>query len=144
MQAFLRALLPYADDFAPPQDGDPEAPTSFFWNNPAFSYSDAMAYYCILRHLRPRRVIEVGSGFSTLVAAQALRDNCTRAEDGDSIGRILCVEPFPMPFLRRIPEISNLREERAQDVPASFFAETLEAGDVLFIDSTHVVKTGSD
>ena len=47
----------------------------FFWANPMFSSCDAMAYYCMIRRTRPQTVLEVGSGFSSLVALEALRAN---------------------------------------------------------------------
>lgn len=57
---FAKRISRHAEAFDPPQQGDPEKPAGFFWKNPAFSYCDAMAYYCILRELRPRRVVEIG------------------------------------------------------------------------------------
>src|SRR3546814_5976516 len=57
--------------------------------------------------------------------------------------RITAIEPYPRPFLRSLEGLHALRVERVQDTPASVFAE-LSSGDVLFIDSSHVLKTGSD
>jgi hypothetical protein len=94
LTSFLTTLDQYADEFDPPQDGDPQDPAGFFWRNPAFSYSDAVAYYCVLRHLKPVHVLEVGSGFSTFVALQAIEKNGS--------GRISCIEPFPRPWLRNL------------------------------------------
>jgi len=131
----LESLAAYSEEFDPAIDGDETNCRSFFWRNSQFSYSDAMAYYCFIRLLRPRTVIEIGSGFSTLVAIEALRRN--------GVGTITCIEPSPRPFLEQSGDITLKRVE-AQDVDAAFFNQTLEDGDVLFIDSTHTVKTGSD
>lgn len=134
MRAFLQELLPYASEFAPPADGDVDAPTGFFWNNPAFSFADAMAYWCMLRRFRPATVLEVGAGFSTWIACDAVRKN--------GHGRVVCVEPFPKPWLAQLP--IELVQRRAQELDLAFFHAHLAPGSVLFLDSTHTVKTGSD
>ena len=84
---FIELLSTYTKEFSPPIEGDIKNPGSFFWNNPAFSYSDAMAYYCLLRHFKPDHVLEIGSGFSTLVANQALTEN--------GRGKLTLIEPYP-------------------------------------------------
>ena len=83
----LDKLTTFSQEFAPPVDGDAEKPSGYFWKSGQFGYSDAMAYYCFVRHLRPSIVLEIGSGFSTLVAMQAVGKNGT--------GAIHCVEPYP-------------------------------------------------
>ncbi len=131
----LGELTAYAGEFAPPLEGNEESCERFFWKNSQFSYSDAMSYYCFLRTLKPKHVVEIGSGFSTLVAVEAIGKNGS--------GDITCIEPFPRPFLRENRRIT-LKEARAQEVDAGSLDAALEDGDVLFIDSTHTVKTGSD
>lgn len=112
--------------------------TQFFTQNPAFSWLDARTLFVLLNEWRPRRLIEVGSGFSTLLAADVNR----RFLDGDC--DITCIEPYPLPFLRSgVEGVTRLIAEKVQDVPLSEFA-TLESGDILFIDSSHVAKTDSD
>lgn len=127
-------LLPYAEEFDPPSE-DPGQSAEFFWKNPAFSFSDAMSYYCVLRDRKPDTVVEVGSGYSTLVAQQALRKN--------GRGRLICVEPYPMGWLTKLEGV-DLRQTAVQELSSAWFNEHLSDGDVLFIDSTHAVKTGSD
>lgn len=134
MRAWLEQLLPYAEQFSPPQQGDVDDPRGFFWGNPAFGYSDAMAYWAMLRHVRPEVVLEIGSGFSTLVAKAALEQN--------GRGRLVCVEPFPKPWLSRLGVELIVRP--VQELALPFFAQLLTPGSVFFIDSTHTVKTGSD
>jgi len=136
LASFLATLDQYAEEFDPPQDGDPQDPAGFFWRNPAFSYSDAVAYYCVLRHLKPAHVLEVGSGFSTFVALQAIERNGS--------GRISCIEPFPRPWLGNLEQRVTIHRQRVQEFDAYFFNSQLMDSDVLFIDSTHTVKAGSD
>lgn len=116
-------------------------PHEYFDNNGQFASTDAEVLHCMLRDYRPRRVIEVGSGFSSLVAAAALRLNAR--EDGPA-GELICIEPYPNETLRAgFPGLTRLIVASVQAVPLTFFEE-LEANDVLFIDSSHVVTIGSD
>jgi len=137
MVAFLDQIDRYGAEFDMPKTS-PTVPNlgDFYWDNGAFSFSDALAYYSIIRDRKPNRIIEVGCGFSTLVAAEALARNGT--------GELICVEPYPMPFLRDHPGISELVETPVQSLPPGWFDERLEDGDIFFIDSTHTVKIGSD
>lgn len=115
-----------------------EAEGGFYNDNPTFSWLDARALFVLLREWQPRRMIEVGGGFSTLLAA----DVNTRFLSGSV--EITCIEPYPQPFLRqRLPGLAHLLVERVERVDPEVFAELAE-GDVLFIDSSHVAKTGSD
>jgi hypothetical protein len=135
LRATLTALTRFAAEFAPPEDGDEERPGEYFWRNGQFGASDAMAYWCFTRMTRPTRVVEIGGGFSTLIALAAVDRNGT--------GSVHCIEPFPRPFLRTGPRLT-VDAVRAQDVTAERLNDLLHDGDVLFIDSTHTVKTGSD
>jgi hypothetical protein len=131
---FLEAIDRYADEFDPPLDDDENAPSGFFWNNSQFSYSDAMSYYCVIRHIKPKTVLEIGSGFSTLVARQAL--------DKNGSGKLVIVEPYPREWLAHLD--LELHRVPAQSLSPSFFNSKFADGDILFIDSTHTVKAGSD
>jgi hypothetical protein len=75
LQRFVEEISAYSHEFDPPVSGDNRNPEGYFWENPAFSWSDAMAYYTIIRHLKPSRIVEVGSGFSTLVAVLEFERN---------------------------------------------------------------------
>lgn len=118
----------------PAHDADPHR---FHTGNSQFPLADARALFALLRHWRPARLVEVGSGYSTLLATDVNR----RFLDGRM--RIECIEPHPRDFLRSLPGLAALRIERVQDTPDAVF-DALQAGDVLFVDSSHVVKTGSD
>lgn len=131
----LAELSVFSQEFAPPVDGDEEDCKRFFWKNSQFSYSDAMSYYCFVRLAKPAVVLEIGSGFSTLAALEAVAKNGS--------GAVHCIEPFPREFLKNDPRIS-LHTIKAQEVEADFLNDLLHDGDILFIDSTHTVKTGSD
>jgi hypothetical protein len=112
--------------------------TRLSYDNPFFGAVDIDALYCMLRLLRPRRLVEVGSGASTLVAVTALARN---ASDGQACEHV-CIEPFEAPWLERLGGPQVLRT-RVEDVPAEVFAG-LGDGDVLFIDSSHTVRPGGD
>jgi predicted O-methyltransferase YrrM len=115
----------------------PEQEGCFYWNNPMFSPLDAATYYGVIRSLQPRRILEVGSGYSTAIALMAA-ERCGRRPE------ISCIEPFPSPFLRaQRQSLHTLIERKIQDVDPLLF-ETLEPADVLFIDSSHCSHLGSD
>lgn len=135
LRAFFLQLIPYAKEFHAPERGDLSG-SRFFWENFSFSGLDAYAYYAIVRHLRPKHIIEIGAGFSTMIAAMAL--------DVNGEGCITCIEPYPRQALSYIPKVINVIQKPVQDVRPEFFRENLQDGDILFIDSTHTVKTGSD
>ena len=136
IKRFTMTLSAYSSEFDPPIEGDQENPSGYFWKAPGFSYSDAMAYYCILRHFKPDHVLEVGAGFSTLIADAAIRRN--------GAGRLTLIEPYPRKFLRSLDTVDRMVESAVQDIPISDAIELVESSDIWFIDSTHTVKTGSD
>lgn len=109
----------------------------FFLANDQFSNIDARTLFVFLREFRPRRVIEVGSGFSSLMMSDVNRRFL------DSSATLQCIEPYPRSFLRDPGYGFELVESKVEHVPLQFF-ESLGAGDFLFIDSSHVSKTGSD
>jgi hypothetical protein len=120
----------------------PEAPTGnpldYYAPNPSYGYYDSWAVGAMLRHLRPTRMIEAGSGWSTLLAARINREYLGGTTD------LTCFDPFPQPFIQDgVPGVSRLVEEPIERTPLTAF-DALGAGDVLFIDSTHAVKTGGD
>lgn len=123
-------------DYDYPETGPADDALDHYYDaNSQFGHLDSRSTFCLLRHFRPRRIVEVGSGYSSLL----MQDVNRRFLDGAC--RITCIEPFPRPFLRKGG--FDLVEKRVQDVPLEYF-EALESGDVLFIDSSHVCKTGSD
>jgi predicted O-methyltransferase YrrM len=118
-----------------------ESPDGFYLDNTLFGSVDAEVLYSVIRKLRPKRIFEIGSGFSTLVSARACRAN--EAETGEPV-ELIAFEPYPSELLRgAIDGLTRIEERRLQDVPLDAFS-ALESGDILFIDSSHVVATGSD
>lgn len=105
---------------------------------PGYPYFDARTLYFMLREHKPRRYLEVGSGLSTYYATLAAAKN---AQEGAPL-EITCIEPYPFEALQGIAGI-DLVVDLVQDVPVERFAE-LEAGDLLFIDSSHALKVDSD
>ncbi len=122
-----------------PQSGPPDDRLErFYTGNDQFGWLDSRALFVLMRAWRPKRIIEVGSGYSSLLMA----DVNSRFLAGRT--EITCVEPFPRPFLKKgVPGIGRLIERRVQDVHLDDLC-ALEAGDWLFIDSSHVSKVGSD
>lgn len=109
------------------------------YDNEQYGPGDADSLYAMIRAVKPRRLFEIGSGNSTRIAAKALARNL--AEDPASRCRHLCIEPFEMPWLEQLgPEIVR---QRVEQVDLGLFAE-LEAGDILFIDSSHVIRPFGD
>ena len=135
--ALLRQLKGLVDDLDWPVD-KPEDPTQYFYGNDQYPVLDAEFLWAALRHFRPRRFIEVGSGFSSLITAQANRRHFGGALE------FSCIEPYPRQFLiDGVEGVSRLVRERVEDVDPAFF-DHLDQGDILFIDSSHVSKVGSD
>lgn len=110
----------------------------FSLENPSFQSGDAEFLYQFIRHTRPRRMIEIGSGHSTKVARLALRKN--QEQDGVEC-KHSCIEPYEMPWLEEL-EIEIIRK-KVEDCPISLFEE-LEPGDLLFIDSSHMIRPQGD
>lgn len=112
----------------------------YYLNNGSFGFVSGQMHYCIIRYFKPRRIIEVGSGYSTLASLTALKKN---AEEGYAC-EFAAVEPYPPWFLENgALGIKQLIKEKVEDIDISFF-ESLSENDLLFIDSTHTVKIGGD
>lgn len=112
---------------------------AFNFGNGFFGGFDAAAYYALIRELKPGRVIEVGGGYSSQIALQALNRN----QSEHNSGALQVIEPFPEPRLTDAIAQNVVISKPVQEVDAEFFA-ALEPNDILFIDSSHTVKFGSD
>ncbi len=123
--------------FAP---GATNAAFGYHYSNGFFEAVDAEIAYCFVRESKPSRVVEIGSGFSSCVLAHALQLNWER--DGVR-GDLTSIDPFPSPMLPKQFHRIRLLPNRIQDVDLEEFT-SLKAGDILFIDSSHVVSTGND
>jgi predicted O-methyltransferase YrrM len=133
----------YKEEFdALPRDkGQTSAPSQFYLNNGTYQSVDAEMLYSMVRHYKPRKMIEIGSGFSTYLAAQALLKNDTA--DGVRC-QFTAIEPYPNDVLAAgFPGMTRLLRDKVQTAALAEF-EALEENDILFIDSSHVLKIGSD
>ena len=120
----------------------PPAPTGrreFTFGNGAFESGDAEYLYQMIRLMRPKRFFEVGSGNSTLMALRALRK--TKEEDASYQCEHLCIEPYEVPWLETMG-VSVIRK-RVEEIELSLFKE-LDRNDILFIDSSHVIRPQGD
>lgn len=106
---------------------------------PGYGYIEAQALHAVVRHYKPRKIIEVGSGVSTHCMLAALEANEKEKNQNSSV---TCIEPYPSDRLKILEQI-KLICQKAQTLPVQVFRE-LEAGDILFVDSSHTVKPGSD
>jgi predicted O-methyltransferase YrrM len=128
----LTRALTFADDAG----GD----SRYWWDNDGFSPGDATVLAAMLMHYQPRRVVEVGAGYSTAVMLDVAERHLLRRPE------ILCIDPDPgrlRSALRGNETGLTIHEDIVQNMPLDLFT-TLEAGDILFIDSSHVLKLGSD
>ncbi len=110
----------------------------FFYANHSYGPADAEMLYNMVRHFKPAKVVEIGSGYSTRMLKKALDVN--KAEGVAS--KHICIEPYEMPWLESlgVDEVVRLKVE---DVDPGVFKE-LKANDILFIDSSHVLRMGGD
>jgi predicted O-methyltransferase YrrM len=112
-------------------------PSHFGREGGQFGNVDGALLYSIIRKFRPARIIEIGAGASTLLSALALKAN------GGS-GRLTSIEPYPESYLRELADPKyELLDKKVEQVPLSLF-EDLKTNDILFIDSSHVVRIGGD
>ena len=128
----------FVSEYDYPDHGGATKPSGFFNLNDQFGWLDSRALFVLMRKLRPARFVEVGSGFSSLLVADVNHRFL------DEKIEFTCIEPYPREFLKQgVTGLTRLLETKVQDVAPELFLQ-LEAGDVLFIDSSHVAKTGSD
>ena len=118
----------------------PKKPTNnkkqFYFENEFFGELDAIIYYSMIREFKPNLIMEVGSGFSTMIASQAASINNNT--------KIISIEPYPNDILKSgLPNLEKINQNFIQSIPLDEFKK-LQKNDILFIDSTHIAKIGSD
>ena len=123
---------------ARPSYADSEQITQFRFGKAPYRSLEAELLYGLIRARKPSQIIEIGSGHTTLLMAEAIR-----AEE-DYAPVFECIEPYRPDYLKTLPpEVTRFNDTPLQSVPLDRF-RNLQAGDILFIDSSHVVSYGSD
>jgi hypothetical protein len=112
---------------------------TFSLDNFSFGPGDAEFWYQLIRAKKPSRIIEIGSGHSTLLAVQAVGKN--EEEDPGYSCEHTCVEPYEMPWLEKLG--IQIVRQKVEDVDLEFFS-TLGKNDILFIDSSHMIRPDGD
>lgn len=142
----VNAQLELLDQFSPYHDelsfpATPSETSRYYYDNDWYGYGDAIVLYSMLRHYRPSRIVEIGSGFSS-AAMLDVNDSWLRNETTFTF-----VDPSPERLLSlltsRDREKCTILAEHIQTAPLGLFSD-LATNDILFIDSSHVVKSGSD
>jgi hypothetical protein len=134
---FLERLREPLAEFRPPASSDD--PGAYTSGNPSYPVVDAAVLHGIVRGTKPKRIVELGSGHSTLVAAAACLAN---ERDGSPVD-YRAYDPYPKVVRPGLPGLTELARTPAEELPDERFAE-LGEGDLLVVDTTHTVKTGGD
>ena len=136
---FLRAIRSFINETRYPVEQF--AHKRYYTHNDYFVESDALYYEAMINLSKPKKIIEVGSGFSSAVLVDAIDRYALKLDS------IHFIEPYPERLIKLFNEADKTRyelhEKRVQDISVDLFT-SLNAGDILFIDSSHVAKIGSD
>ncbi len=111
----------------------------FYYHNPSFGPGDAEYLYNIIRLFKPKRIVEIGSGYSTLIAINAITNN--KKDNPDYSCSHICIEPYEMSWLEKV-SVKVIRQ-KVENVDKSIFVN-LDPNDVLFIDSSHMIRPQGD
>jgi prefoldin subunit 5 len=138
--ALLEAFKPYRDELPFRPEGAPEGLRGVFFNTMYCGTEGALLYF-MMRHLKPKRIVEIGSGYSTCFALD------TNERFFNNSIKMTLIEPYTerLRSLIRPDDFKQIEllEKTLQEVPAETFSR-LQPNDIVFIDSTHVSKIGSD
>ena len=113
----------------------PRANNGYSFSNDYFTSSDAEVAYALVQQLKPQHIIEVGSGNSTKLFREAITD-------GKLSTKLVSIDPSPRTPIDLIAD--RIIKQSLEQVPVSFFNETLSCDDILFIDSSHDIRIGND
>lgn len=128
----------YVTEFTELRERTGDGKSKFVFGKAPYNTVEAEALYGLIRTRKPRRIVEIGCGKTTFLISQAI------SEEADYTPEYTCIEPYRPAYLRSLPpEVNDFRDQMLQEIDLSFF-EQLEAGDILFIDSSHVVARESD
>jgi hypothetical protein len=112
---------------------------TFYLNNVRFESGDAEYWYNFIRLIKPSKIFEIGSGNSTLMAIKALKKN--EQENPAYQCKHICIEPYEMTWLEKTS--ATIIRKKIEDLDRTFFAE-LDDNDILFIDSSHIIRPQGD
>jgi len=135
LEAQSQYILEFRDKIPLYQDNN----EGLYLINSSFMAIDAHIYYSFIRSFKPTRIIEIGSGYSTLFANLAIQQNETHTN-------LTAIDPYPSHLLKDLSSQHDYVEiipKKLQDIDLDLFS-SLQANDILFIDSTHMLRTGSD
>jgi predicted O-methyltransferase YrrM len=138
MRLMWEKLLPFL--VSCPFTAEPEVGLRYYYDNPAYSYADGSILHAMIRTHKPKVIIEIGSGWSSA----CMLDTIDTFLDGAC--KLTCIEPYPQVLqglIRSAVDRVNLLAHDVQRTPLAVFDE-LQPSDILFIDSSHIVATGSD
>jgi predicted O-methyltransferase YrrM len=140
---FLREIFPrFRDEFNFPEEKDSSIQDyDFFLRNGCFEAGDAEVLHSMIRYFKPKKIVEIGSGFSTYISARA----CLLNKEKDGVKtKLIAIEPFPNDTIKQgFPGLSELIKTPLEQIDLDLF-RSMEANDIVFIDSTHVLKIGGD
>jgi hypothetical protein len=136
LQLLEDELAGYCREFAPPLTEGDAGGGCFYLRNGTYESVDAELLYAMVRRFKPRRVLELGSGYSTLIIREALARDVAASVDGV----LRTYDPYRSDL---IPPEARVTPLPVQEIPEAVFQE-LEAGDLLFVDTSHTVKLGGD
>lgn len=142
-EAQVELMKTFAQSYYPsvPFTDEPQEGFRYYFVNKYFIHADATTLHCMMRHFRPQQIIEAGSGFSSAVMLD------TNERFLNQSVKFTFIEPYPGRLYSLLTPADHKQtaifEKTLQDIPVEYF-EQLQANDILFIDSTHVSKTGSD
>ena len=111
----------------------------YYYNNNWYNAGDSEFFYNIVRHYKPKRIIEVGSGYSTLMAIEAIKAN--KIENESYRCKHICIEPFERDWLSKLDV--ELVRQKVEEIDIDLFKQ-LEPNDILFIDSSHMIRPQGD
>jgi predicted O-methyltransferase YrrM len=111
----------------------------FFYNNTWYEAGDAEYLYNMVRHFKPGKIVEIGCGSSTLMIRNALVKN--KSEAAAYTCQHICVEPYEQPWLEKID--ATIIRKKVEEIDLSFFQQ-LQRNDILFIDSSHIIRPQGD
>jgi predicted O-methyltransferase YrrM len=136
-ERLLLRLAAHAGELADVAEAEQMRPADLIWDTVTFPFVDGCVYYGLVRERRPKRVVEIGAGNSSIVLARAVATNGGGTE-------VTLIEPYPnMELLSVLPDDWRVERKIVQRVDLESF-EQLEAGDILFYDGSHCVQTAGD